>query len=108
MAKNKDQPVSENGHKTATDDDSTPWFRCDYSKYMNRAEYIASFFDHPFIEPLLYEDRFDQLKNIDLYCLVGNNDCMLDSSVDMARMWKGNLHEDLKLRFSIALLIREL
>ena len=91
MGKNKDQPIEENGHKSATDDDSTPWFRCDYASYMNRAEYIGSFYDHPFIEPLLYEDQFDELKQINLYCMVGNLDCTLDCSVDLVRMWKGNL-----------------
>ena len=70
-------------------DDSMPWFRCDYLTYLNRAAYVSSFFDHPFINPILYMDKFGELKDVDLYCLVGNNDCVLDGSIELARSWKG-------------------
>ena len=90
MAKNKDKFVTENASIDFPQDDRTPWFRCDYGTYMNRAEYIDSFFDHPFINPLLYQDQLDELKSVDLYCCVGNDDCALDSSIELARIWKGN------------------
>lgn len=70
-------------------DASLPWFHCDFDTFSNRAEYIASFFDRPFIEPTLYEAQFDQLKEVSLYCCVGNNDCTLDCSIDLVRCWKG-------------------
>ena len=75
--------------------DSTPWFRCAFPTYVKRAAYIASFFDHPFLNPLLYADKFDELKSVSLYCMVGNNDPTLDSSIEMARSWKGERERNL-------------
>ena len=90
MAKNRDEFVDGQAHGNGREtDDSRPWFDCDFGTYMSRAEYISSFYEHPFIEPLLYEPQFDQLKGVDLYCCVGNNDPTLDCNIDLARMWKG-------------------
>lgn len=88
--KNKGKYEAENTKLDSPNDDRTPWFRCDYATYMNRSEYIASFFQHPLINPLLYEHKLDELKSVDLYCCVGNDDFALDSSIEMARTWKGN------------------
>lgn len=90
MDKNKGEFVGENGKNAYEENNSRPWFECEYATYMNRAEYISSFYAHPFIEPPLYEENFAELKAVDLYCCVGNNDCALDCNIDLARMWKGN------------------
>ena len=68
-------------------DDSLPWYSCDYATYRNRADYIESFYAHPFINPLLYEDKFEELKEVALYVMVGTADFLLDHSIELARLW---------------------
>ena len=59
------------------EDDGLPWYRCDYATYANRADYIGSFYDHSFINPPLYQKKFDELKEVALYLLVGDSDFLL-------------------------------
>lgn len=73
--------------KNSKNDDSLPWFACDYATYVNRADYIDSFFAHPFINPLLYEDKLEELKEVALYAMVGTADFLLDHSIELARLW---------------------
>ena len=54
---------------------------------MNRADYIDSFYSHPFINPLLYEDKFEELKEVALYVLAGTADFVMDHSIELARLW---------------------
>lgn len=78
-------------------DNSSPWFKCDYATFKNYADYIDSWFDHPFINPLLYEDKFHELKDVALFTFSGTYDFLMDDSIELARMWKGKTTMDLFL-----------
>jgi len=70
--------------------DSSPWFQCDYPTFKDRCDYINSFFDHSIVSPLLYGDKFDELKKISLYVFAGNLDQTIDDCIEIARVWKGD------------------
>ena len=76
-------------------DDSIPWFKCDYPTFVNYADYIDSFYNHPFINPVLYGDRFGELKDVSLFTFVGTADFLMDDSIELARVWKGKTCLDL-------------
>lgn len=86
VAKNKGK-FNKKNEEEILDDDSRPWYRCSFPKFVNYADYIGTFFDHPFIQPLLY-DHFHELKNVELYAFTGNNDLLLDHSIELARIWR--------------------
>ena len=58
---------------------------------MNRAEYVHEFYCHPFINPFLYRHRFDELKAIPMFLSVGENDFLLDQSIELANLWQGDV-----------------
>lgn len=85
------------GSSDKSTDDSSPWFKCDYQTYRNYADYIDSWFNHPFINPVLYGDKFHELKDVALFTFAGTNDFLQDDSIELARMWKGKSTLDLFL-----------
>lgn len=90
VSKNQnDETVGQTKEFKISNESSTPWFNCDYKTFKNRADYVTSFYDHPFIEPILYKEKFDELKEIDLYALAGNDDVLLDDCLELASLWKG-------------------
>ena len=76
-------------------DNSRPWFKCDYPTYTKYADYIDSCFNHPFINPLLYTEKMDELKEVALFTFAGTADFLMDDSVELARVWKGKTCLDL-------------
>ena len=80
-------------HRTIND--SSPWFKCDYPTFVNYADYVDSFYTHAFINPLLYEDKFHELKEVSLFTFVGTADFLMDDSIELARIWKGKTCLDL-------------
>lgn len=89
VAKNKGKFDDRNTEKNITNEPSSPWYRCNYGDFVNYCDYIGMFYRTPFTNPLLYEDRFHELKGVDLYAFTGNNDFLLDHSIELARMWRG-------------------
>ena len=85
--KEDDKQIIEQIAQQVTSNDDSPWFRCGYSDFVNYSDFIGSFYNHPFIDPLLY-DRLHELK-VDLYAFTGSNDFLLDHSIELARVWKG-------------------
>lgn len=72
-----------------TNDDSSPWFMVDFETYKNYADYISSFYTNPFLAPMLYFNKFEELKSISLYAFCGDKDILLDDSIELAKQWKG-------------------
>lgn len=91
MAKNKAKEIGgnkANGSLIKSEDDMRPWFQCDYPTYVNYSDYIDSFYSHPFINPILYEDRLGELKDVALFTFVGREDVLMDDSIELTRLWK--------------------
>ena len=55
---------------------------------MNYADYIDTFYTHPLINPLLYEDKLVELKDIALFAFVGREDMLMDDSIEWATLWR--------------------
>lgn len=80
--------------KREKQEDLEPWFNCDFKTFKIRADYIARLYENPIITPLTYE-HLDELKGIDLYSLVGDLDFLLDESIEISNLWKGNTSLDI-------------
>lgn len=88
-SENYKSPSVESTYKNIKDSDS--WFHCnDYQTYKNRADYIATFYDNPLINPATFS-KFEELKDTKLFCLTGANDMMQDDSIELAKKWKGDV-----------------
>lgn len=83
-------------NKSKKKEDSKPWYLCDYATYKTRSDYIGSFYQHEFINPLIYQ-HFDELKNVDLYSIVGELDLLVDDSIELSKKWKGKFQYKLYL-----------
>lgn len=75
--------------------DSNPWYLCEFSRFKRIFNYIDSCYSFPFIQPKLYFDRFDDLKDVDLFLLVGNHDITMDDNISLASQWKGKMNLDI-------------
>lgn len=103
VAKNKDNSVnvetmsnaSTEDQKFDSKDNSRPWFKCEYSTYAKYADYIDCCYNHPFINPHLYGDKMDELKEVALFTFAGTADFLMDDSIELARVWKGKTCLDL-------------
>lgn len=73
---------------------SAPWYLCDFALYKERSAYINQFYKNAIFTPILY-DHFDDLKDVDLYTVVGELDFLVDDSIEISQKWKGNVSLDI-------------
>lgn len=95
VTKNKDKPIDGGKVYDISNDDSKLWYNCDYKTYRDRADYIVTFYNHPFINPIVYKDKFEELKDVALYAFIGKDDFFTDEAIEMTRIWKGKKRLDI-------------
>ena len=88
VEKNKHQ-LDEKANEIESNNDS-PWFNASWIDYLNRSDYMITFFNNPFINPISYQ-HFDELKETSLFLVCADEDFLLDDGLDLAKKWKGTL-----------------